>query len=482
MDDIKIGLDFGTHQTKICICKTPDEGHGLPEYEFMKFVDLQGIDQFFIPSVVQVNKDDTLSYGYVDPNNAKTSMKRPTLKWTPGICEIDVENKAIDLCEKYSKDGKYDQNDIESMEKMLRLKTSIDKENYEKNKKIAQDEYEQALENYHQGKNVFRYFKQAMFAEYPWEGKYEPSMLCIWYLSYILFIIEERFGDQFQINLGVPTDDTTYQQKKETGVQLLVSAFYLVEVVYHNDLKTFLNEKVDQLEKKTKLFEYSDEDKDDYNIKVFPEAYASLIGLTSRGKLSEGMSINVDIGGGTTDISFFVINNGKPKIYKYWSILRGLNYIAEYSGFDYSEGDFSSKANIDVIRNYNKKKELLVYELIQELLKQLRANSRITKSNLRRALEDRIIVYNGGGSIYPAIATPILYFSDVKTVDSNLWTDEIMQDKTTVKKLANLLTTSFGLSVPDDDEDIEMSDFNSIFSSYQKDNSYEKEAIDKDVC
>ena len=52
-----------------------------------------------------------------------------------------------------------------------------------------------------------------------------------------------------------------------------------------------------------------------YRINIFPEAYASLIGLTSRGKLSEGMSLNADIGGGTTDISFFID-------YKYWNALK----------------------------------------------------------------------------------------------------------------------------------------------------------------
>ena len=33
-------LDFGTHQTKICIQRTPDEGRGEPNYEFFKFIDL----------------------------------------------------------------------------------------------------------------------------------------------------------------------------------------------------------------------------------------------------------------------------------------------------------------------------------------------------------------------------------------------------------------------------------------------------------
>lgn len=56
MDIIRVGLDFGTHQTKICIQRTPDEGHGVPEYEFFKFIDQKGNEQFFIPSVVQINR------------------------------------------------------------------------------------------------------------------------------------------------------------------------------------------------------------------------------------------------------------------------------------------------------------------------------------------------------------------------------------------------------------------------------------------
>jgi hypothetical protein len=153
----------------------------------------------------------------------------------------------------------------------------------------------------------------------------------------------------------VPTDDTTFDQKKRLAVQILSSAYYLVEKVYQKDINLFLKEKVDSLQEKTILFDYSDEDKEEYKINVFPEAYASLIGLTSRGKLSEGMSINADIGGGTTDVSFFIINDGMPKIYKYWSIPRGLNYIAEQSGFDYSEGAFMSKAHEDIIEKFNNK-------------------------------------------------------------------------------------------------------------------------------
>lgn len=66
---ITIGLDFGTHQTKICIEDTADKQN--PRYTFWKFEDLDGSKQLVCPSVVQLNEDNTLSYGYVSDSNCK---------------------------------------------------------------------------------------------------------------------------------------------------------------------------------------------------------------------------------------------------------------------------------------------------------------------------------------------------------------------------------------------------------------------------
>ena len=56
MDRIKIGLDFGTHQSKICVQRIPDEGHGEPCYEFFQFTDLQGNMQFFCPQLYRLTR------------------------------------------------------------------------------------------------------------------------------------------------------------------------------------------------------------------------------------------------------------------------------------------------------------------------------------------------------------------------------------------------------------------------------------------
>lgn len=480
MDEIRVGLDFGTHQTKICICKIPDEGHGLPEYEFFQFTDQSGIENYFIPSIVQINKDDTLSYGYIVPEEEKEGLPLPKMEEVKPVNFDEIDNEASVLLAKYSGTDS-DEEDKNAILEMLKLKYAIDQHTYRQRLENAERKYEEEMEAYRRERNLFRYFKQATFAEYPWDRKIKPEILCVWYLAYIFFLLEDSYKDGFAINMGVPTDDRTFQQKKELGTRIILSALHLVENVYEKNLRAFLKEKVNVLMSKTELLPFSDKEKMYFGINIFPEAYASLIGLTSRGKLSEGMSINADIGGGTTDISFFIVRNRIPNIYKYWSIPRGLNYIAELSGFDYSEKDFFDNAQKPIIDKFNQKKLEVVYNLTSKLIGMTRERG-LDKSNLLSALRDRILVYNGGGSSYEELTVPILYFSDVKVADADLWAEEMIKDKSKVGKFFNLLTTAYGLSVAEDDNDVVLCDFENLWSPSNNNKRYGKDEIDKDVC
>ena len=59
---ITVGLDFGTHQTKVCI----EHKDGVEkEYTFMKFFDTYNRFFYTLPSLVGVGKDGLLSYGYL---------------------------------------------------------------------------------------------------------------------------------------------------------------------------------------------------------------------------------------------------------------------------------------------------------------------------------------------------------------------------------------------------------------------------------
>ncbi len=250
MDEIRIGLDFGTHQTKICVCRIPDEGHGQPEYEFFKFTDQKGEEQYFIPSVVQINKDDTLSYGYVDPREEKAGVPMPIMEYIPEPAKDEnIKDEANALYAKYSTIADYDEEGERALVEMLKLKNEIDKGTYTERLSAAKTKYEEEMVRYHREKNLFRYFKQSTFAEYPWESNYNSDLLCIWYLAYVIFMLEEKYADGFAINMGVPADYKTFHTKRELGTKILMSAIHLVEEVYQNDLNSFLKEKVNNLTK-----------------------------------------------------------------------------------------------------------------------------------------------------------------------------------------------------------------------------------------
>lgn len=483
MDVIKIGLDFGTHQTKICVQRTQDEGHGEPNYEFFQFPDLQGKEQYFLPSVIQINKDDTLSYGYVNPNLLKPESEQPVKQDVVLEEEFDVAELAESLYDKYAT-SQNTPDDMHVLGSMLQIRLQKIMARNTQRREEAERIYDAQLRDHRQASNIFRYFKQATFIGGEWNRVTSISnrTLCIWYLAYVIFLLEEKYGTNFSINMGIPADEASYEAKKRLAVEILASAYNLVEDVYKNDLDSFLHERVDQLLLKTENKRYSKELKEEYWINIFPEAYASLIALTSRGKLPTGMSLTADIGGGTTDISFFTIENGNPMIYKFWSIPRGLNYVAARSGFDYADGDFKSQVHQDVIDKFNRKKHELVYNLVRDLQRKIQDETSISVQNLRDALRDRILVYSGGGSTYDFLTRPIDTFTDVRMIDSSIWREENVKDKSAVSKLSLLLTTAYGLSVSKDDEEVKLKSYSSLFAHLPKKHESTIQEISKDQC
>ena len=59
---ITVGLDFRTHQTKICIERK--EGVEL-EYSFVKFNDSKGGLKYTLPTVIGIDEDTRLTYGFL---------------------------------------------------------------------------------------------------------------------------------------------------------------------------------------------------------------------------------------------------------------------------------------------------------------------------------------------------------------------------------------------------------------------------------
>ena len=114
--------------------------------------------------------------------------------------------------------------------------------------------------------------------------------------------------------MGAPTDSAHVNQAKIIATRIIASAYRLVEEVFANDKEQFLSTPMKEITELTKLVPFSQDVKDQYGLLVFPEAYACLKPLISQGKLANGMSLMIDIGGGTTDISFFTIEGNKPQV------------------------------------------------------------------------------------------------------------------------------------------------------------------------
>jgi hypothetical protein len=353
MERITIGLDFGTHQTKICVENKSDARN--PIYSFFAFNDMDGNKNVILPSIVQINKDNTLSYGFVDKNNAKYGKKffiggmpeypkRHEIKVddlipeppVPSIFSAQPPKDELELI-RFTQNLEKAKKSYETQITLWKQKLAAQEKKVERLTTEMEKAYQNEIKEWYRWQNtsqtnhrmIYRYFKQSTFSDYKWNCKLSSSYLSVWYLSYIIFHLEDKFGQNFAIQMGIPTGSDNFEIKKRKAVSLLLTAYHLVEEVFQNDLERFLSTPIQELEKVTTFIPYSDEKKTEYGLLVFPEAYAGLKSLTNQKKIESGMSLMVDIGGGTTDITFFTIEEEKPKIYDYSSIPFGINYIAE---------------------------------------------------------------------------------------------------------------------------------------------------------
>lgn len=389
MKQTTVGLDFGTHQTKVCV----EEKDGAElEYKFFLFKDKHGDMQYTLPSIIQLSTDGKLSYGYMVDNRRKNNIK---------------------------------------------------------------------------------YFKQSAFqttsqVQY---SHMDGKLYSIWYLANILFDLEERYGQDFAIQMGVPSDSSHLDKAKQTAVSIIVSAYKLVEDVFGNDKQKFLNSTIDKLRSLTKIVPYSQQDKDAYGILIFPEAYACLKPLIKRGKIATGMSLMIDIGGGTTDMSFFTIENGKPQVYDFYSLGKGLNFL---TGADGPSGRnagpiIKSASEID-----NRRRTIFVNEVnntCNKLVTHLKTEyGRQTKLYLFRlidALKTRPIIYCGGGSTFSTLRIPYGGFRVRQQITPEVWNVKAVDQIDDIKQkgLCPILSTAYGLSISVANDNISRLPFKEVFKS-----------------
>ena len=395
---ITVGLDFGTHQTKVCIERK--ESAEL-EYTFLKFKDRAGQSQYTLPSIISIQPDGKLRYGYLpDDDNGK----------------------------------------------------------------------------------IIRYFKQATFNGTQTSAlTHEDAMFySILYLAYILFDLEELYGQDFVIQMGAPTDTGHLRQAKAMAVRILASAYGLVEELFDGNKQEFLDTPLDDLRHVTEVRPYSDHDKDTFGILVFPEAYACLNPLISQGKVSTGMSVMFDIGGGTTDVSFFTIEDNMPQVYDFFSINKGLNYLTDSNPEDNSRKD-SNTSNSDLkdhlISGYQGLVNQRFDDLYQRIVRNFKHNTSLNAEKLKAVLRNRPIIFCGGGSTFSRLRRGYAGFTELHLVSEKEWDTRSVTEMPDIieKKLCPILSTAYGLAISRANDNIKMKPFNDLFGhmrDYEEDTTH----------
>lgn len=346
-------------------------------------------------------------------------------------------------------------------------------ERISRNHSIQKKLYEESLVEYPM---VYRYFKQATFSAYVWDYEIKASDLTVLYLANIIFRLEERFGTDFSIQMGIPASKATFSRLKPFASGYLIQAIRLVEDVFQNNYEKFLATPFEELLSLIPKYEYSADLKMQYGLIILPEAYAALRSLTANSRIPRGMSIMLDMGGGTTDISFFVIeDNGEPHIYHFESIAKGLNFFLEYEDrHSFRTIDFSKKKELedvprDVFNNAFKEFKGNIDTVIKNLtdfLHQDTISRGFMKSAFRDAVQNRPAIYTGGGCYDNRMRKPIFDFSDVKYIDRKILGIPNVVEENRVTIPYSLMATAFGLSIQRLDDEIEVSKKEDLFAKY----------------
>ena len=404
-----VGFDFGTHQTKVCIENR--EGAEL-QYEFFKFKDAKGVEQYTLPSILSIDKKGLVRYGYISDETSNTR----------GL--------------------------LQSIRSLISKRSDFE------------------------GK-IVRYFKQATFTTTSNDmSKMDAVYYSIWYISYILFDIEAKYGQDFAIQMGVPTDGERLNSQKQLVVRILLSAYRLVEEVFKNNKDAFLRTPIQQLKEKTVFIPYSEDMKEEYNILVFPEAYACLMPLIKQSKIASGMSLMIDIGGGTTDISFFTINtDNKPQVYGLYSIDKGLNYLTDAMNVNRNQISSNVQSASAILKDrkhiYEKEIESVCRKLNNHLAQEFKKQTNLPISRLTDALKVRPVIYTGGGSTFNILRIAYLGFKDIIHISSKEWRSECVVDMNKISSLGlcPILSTSYGLSISMTNDNIKCEPFRDIFKN-----------------
>ena len=495
MAAVKIGLDFGTHFTKVCVEDSTDRRNR--RYSFLKFSNPNGEASFVFPSVVQLNKDNTLSYGFVDTKDAAMveelpekdaplkpvepqyreykyfaepvkpvppsypKAKKGAIKDLAALRDAIREKERQEVAERWAKEdqAKYEKAKAEYEKKCKQRDEAIakDKEEVDAYNRNLREVYEKGLERwkqYQQRKprlipSTFRSFKQMVFSNgFDWRFDIDPMLVSIWYLCYVFFDLDKEYGTQYlTVCMGTSSGRSNWQKNKEKATQIILTVYDLIENVFNHDCEKFLAATYDELKNVTKIKEFSQAAKEANQIYVFPEAYANLNPLAKQKKFGVGVNAVVDIGGGTTDISIFVAHPEEDvvKIFDYESIPYGVNAIEK-------EG---SDVHFHAVESRMDRFSMKIKHHAQSI------GVKIDEAN--RIVSKRPIVFTGGGSMRTGLCRQYVGFTDIIHIGTAVLNSYSIDEALEVSGKMPLLTTSLGLVLCGSDANIPLISYEKLF-------------------
>lgn len=455
MSNYIVGLDFGTHQSKVCI-----EDSSNPwqlTYEFLEFPGIpNGAQKVLLPSVVQINSDGTVSYGYVDPANAmvvandgtpppqKPTVKEPEILSYPQephyeanppkpepkhkgpfaiLAKLLPESEEIkrwkQLCATTERANESKRMTWQFQKKEIDAKNEKARKEYERQVAEVEEQYREAYEAWREDQQRciqmrFRYFKQATFFDRSiWTNDFiSPEDASIWYLAYIRFLLNEKLGKDYIVRMGVPCSYQDINSFQQHAYNLWAGAGRLVN--HYQDLNAFLAANYKDLREYGQYKEVELKGEDPFSVRT--EAQASLFAVVSNRRIQTPINLLFDIGGGTTDIAVFQITpDNELKVLETLSVPKGLNFIFEEYQKQYPSmsiekihehfaADPYNDEYHDYIENYLEEIENASYSLSLSLMNALLQDTWISgRGQVISALLNNPSVFSGGGSIYSSM-------------------------------------------------------------------------------
>jgi hypothetical protein len=103
----------------------------------------------------------------------------------------------------------------------------------------------------------------------------------------------------------------------------------------------------------------------------------------------------------------------------------------------------------------------MISQIINEFINRQRIHG-LNFSNLRDALQNKPIMYSGGGAMYPSMRIKLSYFTDIRMINKELLDIPYIKNKNIDIQLFAILATSYGLSIQLENE-IRMTPIEKLF-------------------